>query len=158
MNANILERKIETSKKFSLRVELNELFINGIVNFKTKKYNNIENSWNGRKLKIPVYGVYKISWGFSQNSFDTFYNDCKAELSLVTNNKEHTEKAIINSKTPSYFAKKSSHKTITLLLREDDIIFLNANILHKENIKMDDIYLDIIKLNTEETSLLDYEN
>jgi hypothetical protein len=158
MNVNILEKTIETISSFSLRVELKELIKNGIINFEIKKYSNLNNSWNGKELIIPVYGVYKISWGFYQNALDTFYNDDKTELSLIINNTKHNEKAIITRETPSYYAKKSSHKTLTVLLRENEVISLEAIILNKENPKMKDVYLNVEKLDTEEHPQFGYEN
>jgi len=66
---NALENPSEIVGSFNLNVELKELSTNGIVDFSSiddKK--NLHSLWNGEKLRIPVYGLYKISWGFYQNS------------------------------------------------------------------------------------------
>ena len=102
MKANVLEQPIKNVNSFSLNVELKELTTGNTVIFNSKE--DFNTFWNGEKLTIPVYGVYKISWGFYQDSIYTFYNKVKTQLSLVINNEAYEEKAEITKKKP--FAKQ----------------------------------------------------
>jgi hypothetical protein len=159
MNVNVLEKPAENISTFILNVELKELTTSGVVNFSTKDDNKgIHSLWNGEKLIIPVYGVYKISWGFYQNSINTFYKDLKTKLALVINNKKLEEIAEITKETPSFHAIKSSHKTLSLLLRENEIVSLNAEILNIENLSMKSVYLKVEKLDVEGNREFGYEN
>jgi hypothetical protein len=159
MNLNVLEKPAKNINSFSLNVELKILMIRGVVNFSSKDdEKGIHSLWNGKKLTIPVYGVYKISWGFYQNSINTFYKDHKTELALMINNKKLDEKAEITKETPSFHAMKSSHKTLSLLLRENEIVSLNAEILNIESSNMKNVYLKVEKLDVEGNSEFGYEN
>ena len=149
MNANLLENTIECKNSFTLNAALNELTVNGVVKFQKDKSNTLHPYWNNRRLTIPVYGVYKISWGFHQNSIGTFYKDSKTELGLVINNSIYTDKAKITKETSSFHAVKASHKTLTLLLRENDTIALNAEVFNAEILNMRDLYLNVYKLNVD---------
>ena len=131
MNVNVLDKPVKNRSTFNLNVELKELTTSGVVNFSSKDDDRrIHSLWNGEKLMIQVYGVYKISWGFYQNSINTFYKDFRTELVLMINNEKFEEKTEITKETPSFHAIKSSHKTLTLLLRENQIVSLNADILN----------------------------
>ncbi len=157
MKTSVLEKPSESVGSFDLNVVLKELRTNGVVHFSSNDNQKRDHSlWNGKKLRIPVYGFYKISWGFYQNSIDTFYKDDKSELALVINNKKLEEKAEVTKKTPSFHAVKSSQKTLTLLLREGELVSLNAEILKGENSSMKDIYLKVVKFNVEGNSEFDY--
>jgi hypothetical protein len=146
INLNTLEKTVENTSSFSFRIELKELTKSGLVNFTTKKYSTINSFWNSKTLTLPSPGTYKISWGFDQNAFKTFYNNDKTELCLFINNKEQKEKAIITRETPSFYAKKAAHKTVTVIVKEKESISLNAKSLFSENLKLEDVYLDVIKL------------
>jgi hypothetical protein len=159
MNVNLLEKPAENISSFSLNVELKILTDNGVVNFSSKgDERGIHSLWNGKKLTIPAHGVYKISWGFYQNSIKTFYKDHKTELALMINNKKLDEKAEITKETPCFHAVKSSHKIITLLLRENEIVSLNAEILNIENLNMKNVYLKVERIDIEGNSEFVYEN
>jgi hypothetical protein len=159
MNVNELERPVDDISSFNLNVELKELTTSGVVNFNSKGNDKgIHSLWNGEKLLIQVYGVYKISWGFYQNSINTFYKDFRTELALMINNEKLVEKAEITKETPSFHAIKSSHKTLTLLLRENQIVSLNAEILNIENLSMKNVYLKVEKLGSEGDNEFGYEN
>lgn len=159
MKENVLENPVASKSNFNLNVELKELTTNGIVNFYPKKdKNNNHSLWNGEQLKIPVYGVYKVSWGFYQNSINTFYKDLNTELALVTNNEIHEEKAIINKETPSLHAVKESHKTVKLLLRENEILSLNAQTFNADTTKLKDVYLKVEKIYVDRSNKFGYEN
>ena len=159
MNANVLEKPAENISSFNLNVELKELTTSGVVHFSSKDDSRgIHSLWNGKKLVIQVYGVYKISWGFYQNSIDTFYKDFKSELALMINNEKLEEKAEITKETHSFHAIKSSHKALTLLLRENEIVSLNAEILNIEKLSMKNVYLKVEKLDFEGNSEFGYEN
>jgi hypothetical protein len=157
MEANAIEKRIESVNGFNLNVELKELNTNGIVSFHTKKH-EIDNYslWNGQELKVPVYGVYKISWGFYQNAINTFYKDHKTELSLKINNNIYEEKAVIHKQTPSFHAIKESHNTLTVLLREKETLSLNAHTFNGETSKIKDVYLKVEKLNTDDNGKCGY--
>jgi len=155
MIKNFLQEKDENS--FVLNVELKELSVNGVVKFyPTKRVDQSLFSWNNQTLTIPIYGVYKITWGFYQNAVNTFYKDSKTELELVINDDVQTEKANINIDTPSFHALKASHQTVTLLLRENEKLSLNAVFCNAKNLNMKDIYFKVFKLNMEENTALDY--
>ncbi|MEE9409128.1 MAG: hypothetical protein V3V28_13755 [Polaribacter sp.] len=141
---NTLENIIETS--FSVRLELEELTTSGVLNFETKMFSNNNSFWKGTMLIIPVYGLYKVSWGFYQNALETFYNNTQTSLSLKINSEIHKETATITRKTASSYSRKESHKTVTLLLRENETLSLKAEVLDKNNPKMKDIYFNIEKL------------
>ena len=159
MKVNVLEKPVQNINTFNLNVELKELTTSGVVNFSSKVDNRrIHSLWNGKKLIISVYGVYKISWGFYQNSINTFYKDLKTELALEINNKKLEEKAEITKETVSFHAIKSSHKTLTILLRENQIVSLNAEILNIENLSMKNVYLKVEKLGIEGNNEFGYEN
>tara|TARA_B110000881_G_C18312786_1_gene382822 strand:- start:40 stop:579 length:540 start_codon:yes stop_codon:yes gene_type:complete len=158
MNVNVLEKSSKNMSTFNLNAELKELTTSGVVHFYSKEDNRgIHSLWNGKKLMIPIYGVYKISWGFYQNSINTFYENFNTELVLVINNNKREEKAEITKETPSFYAIKSSHKTLTILLREDETVSLNAEILNIENSNMKDVYLKVERLDVEENSEFGYE-
>ncbi|KGL62049.1 hypothetical protein [Polaribacter sp. Hel1_85] len=159
MKTNVLEKSVKSMSSFNLNEELKELTTSGIVNFYSKKERVIFNSsWNGERLEIAVYGVYKISWGFYQNSIYSFYKDVKTELGLLINSKSHDEKAEISINTPCFHAIKSSHKTLTLLLRENENLSLNAEVFNAENLIMKNVYLKVEKLNIEDYNKFGYEN
>ena len=99
MNANVLEKQTESSTTFTLNAKLKELSVNGVVRFQNNGNNNIQSYWNNKKLTIPVYGVYKVSWGFHQNSISTFYRNSKTELGLVINNRIYADKAKITKES-----------------------------------------------------------
>lgn len=158
MNVNVLEKPVDDISSFNLNVELKELTTSGVVNFSSKNDNRrIHSLWNGEKLLIQVYGVYKISWGFYQDSINTFYKDFRTELALMINNEKLEEKAEITKETPSFHAVKSSHKTLTILLRENQIVSLNAEILNIENLCMKNVYLKVEKLDIEGNNEFGYE-
>ena len=147
MGENVLERQTESTTTFTLNAKLKELSVNGVVRFQNNNNNNVQSYWDNKKLTIPVYGVYRVSWGFYQNSLNTFYKNSKTELGLVINNSVYKDKAKITKETSSFHAVKSSHKTLTLLLRENETIALNAEIFNVENLNMSDVYLEVDKLN-----------
>jgi hypothetical protein len=158
MNVNVIENVAENTRCFNLSVELKELTTSGVVNFSSKNDDKKNHSlWNGEKLMIQVYGVYKISWGFFQNSINTFYKDLKTELVLMINDKKLDEKAEITKETRSFHAIKSSHKTLTLLLRENEKVSLNAQILNIDNLNMKNVYLKVEKLEVEGNREFSYE-
>ncbi len=158
MNVHILEKPVNKSS-FTFNVELKELNVSGIVNFySNNNSDNFQSFWNGKKITIPVYGVYKVSWGFYQNSIQTFYKDSVAELGLIIKEKTQDEKAKITKETPSFHALKSSHKSFTFLFREGETISLEANFLNTQNPHMKNIYLKVEKLNMDENNKFGYEN
>jgi hypothetical protein len=159
MEASMLEESIENRSGFTLNVELKELTTNGVVNFaSTKEKINVDAFWNGEKLIFPVYGVYKVSWGFYQNSINTFYKDTKTELALIVNEEMHEEKASITTDTPCFHAVKSSHKTFTFLFREKETLSLKVNAFNIENPKIKDVYLKVEKLYIEGNNEFGYES
>lgn len=159
MNVNTLERPVKNTNSYTLNVELKELITSGIVNFYSKKEaNSFKSFWDGEKLTIPVYGIYKISWGFQQNSLDTFYKEIKSELRLVINDEKQKEKAEITKITPSLHAVKSCGKEITFLFREGDTLHLDAVFFNTENLNMKNVYLQVDKLNIEDDNVFGYEN
>ena len=159
MEAIVLEKPIESRDNFTLNVELKELTNNGVVRFSTtKQRSNVDAFWNGEKLIFPVYGVYKVSWGFYQNSINTFYKNIKTELSLIVNNKIHEDKASITTDTPSFHAVKSSHKTFTFLFRESETLSLNVDSFNIDNPKIKDIYLKVERLYVDVSTKFGYES
>jgi len=157
MGVNTLLKLAKEDISFSFRKELDTCIKNGLINFKSNKYSAKNSSWDGKKLTIPAYGIYEVSWGFKQNSLDTFYNDDVAKLSLHIDTNEYESFAVISKDTPSYYGVKSSSKTVIILLRENQKISLHAEILKKENPKMKDIYFSVLKLETEQSSKFGYE-
>ena len=147
-----MEIVLDKTTGFTFNEELKELTISGDVDFNSK-----HGSVTNKKLTIPVYGIYKIDWGFSQNSLSTFYKDAASELSLYVNNYKSEITAVINKETKSYHAVKSTNKSITLLLREKDSLFLNAVNLNSENLLMNNVYLKIEKLEVEDKSGFGYD-
>lgn len=159
MNAQVLENPVKNLQNTHLDITIKEVTNHGIVNFSESKEQNVTNPfWDGKKLTIPVYGVYKISWGFYQKSLETFYKDLETKLALVVNNKAHEEKAIITKETPCFHAVKSSHKSITLLLRENETICLHPEILNSERPDMKDVYLKVERLYSEENATFMYKS
>lgn len=156
MEINVLNKPVKSVNAFSLNVELKELTTNSNIVFNAKE--DFSSFWNGKKLTIPVYGVYKISWGFYQDSIHTFYNEVKTQLNLVVNDEIHEEKVEITKNTPIFHAVKSSHKSLTLLLREGELLSLKAKTINGENPNMKDIYFKVEKLNVDENNTLGYEN
>ena len=157
MKINALEKPLETINGFNLNVELKELNTCGIVDFYSKKKaNELHSFWNGEQLIIPIYGIYKLSWGFYQNSINTFYNDVKTQLGLVINGETHEEVAEITKETPSFHAMKRSNKSLTLLFREGETLALKAEMFNTENLKMKDIYLKVEKQDIEENNTFGY--
>lgn len=149
MNNEGLEKPAISKCSFTLNAELSELSVNGVVRFQTNSSNNVYSHWNNKKLTIPVYGVYKVSWGFHQNSISTFYRNSKTELGLVINNSIYADKAKITKESTNIQTVKSSHKTLTLLLRENETIALNAEIFNAKSLNMRDVYLKVDKLDVE---------
>ncbi|PQJ69119.1 hypothetical protein [Polaribacter butkevichii] len=159
METSVLEKPLQSSNSFSLTAELREVTTNGIVNFNSKKEKfNDHSFWSGSKLVFPVYGVYKVSWGFHQDSINTFYKEHHTELVLIINNKIYEDKAAITSKTPCFHAVKSSHKTITFLFRENETLSLSAHAFNIDNPKIRDVYLKVEKLYVEENNEFGYES
>ena len=158
MKANVLLKPTENINSFTLNVELKEVSSTGVVCFSSKKEKNETVFWNGEKLTFPVYGVYKVSWGFYQNSIDTFYKDIKTELALIVNNKIHEEKASITTDTPSFHAVKSCHKTYTFLFRENETLSLIVDSFKSEIPKIKDVYLKVERLYADESDGFGYES
>ena len=159
MEANVLLKPIESINSFTLNVELKEVTSNGVVCFSLNKQTaNVGPFWNGKKLTFPVYGVYKVSWGFYQNSIDTFYKDIKTELALIVNNKIHEEKASITTDTPSFHAVKSCHKTYTFLFRENETLSLIVDSFKSESPKIKDVYLKVERLYADGSDGFGYES
>ncbi|WP_299054136.1 hypothetical protein [uncultured Polaribacter sp.] len=144
MNLNIVENSPIAINNFGINVELKELNNHGVVNFEVK--NGETSLWDGKKVTIPVHGVYKISWGFYQESITTFYKDLETKLALIINNKPYDDKAVISHKTPCYHAVKSSHVTASLLLRENETICLYPEIINAEKPIMKNVYLKVERL------------
>ena len=158
MNVTLVEKRAENINSIILNAALKEVTTVGIVNFNPINESNGQANWNGKKLIVPVYGVYKISWGFSQSSLHTFYKDAKVELGLIVNNKMQDEKAEITKETKSFHAVKSSHKTCSLLFRENETLSLHAEILNADTLNIKDIYLKVEKLAIDENNKFGYEN
>ena len=148
MRINTLEKLSQEHVGFSFRKELTTCTKNGLIHFKSSKYNATNTCWNGKSLTIPAYGVYEVSWGFKQRALDTFYNDDVTELSLLIDHKKYESFAVITKETPCYYSMKSSCKTTIMLLRENQNLSLYAEIINKKNPKMKDIYFSILKLDT----------
>lgn len=146
MKVDVFENPVESINGFNLNVELKELTTNGIVNFHLDKEGYSHSFWDGKKLTIPVHGVYKISWGFHQRSINTFYKDLETKLALIINNKAHEEKAKITKETPSFQAVKSTQITLSLLLRENETISLYPEVLKAETPNMKDVFLKVEKV------------
>ena len=155
MNKKTIDKLIEKDIRFSFKKELATHTKNGLIDFKSIKYNSSNTSWNGKILTIPAYGIYKVSWGFKQSSLDAIYNDDVTKLSLIIDHYKHEIEAIINKETPSYYAMKSSCVSTIVLLRENQNLSLFAEILKKDNPKMKEIYFSLIKLNTEQSYKFD---
>ncbi|GAB7258094.1 hypothetical protein [Polaribacter sp. OB-PA-B3] len=147
-----MEIVLDKTTGFTFYEELKEITISGNIDFNSKY-----SAFTNKKLIIPVYGIYKIDWGFSQNSLSTFYKDAASELSLYVNNYKYEITAVISKETKSYHAVKSTNKSITLLLREKDSVFLNAVNLNSENLLMNNVYLKIEKLEVEDKSGFGYD-
>ena len=146
MGIDTLKKLSKQNVGFSFRKEVTSCTKNGLVHFKSSKYNATNTGWNGESLTIPAYGIYKISWGFKQSAIDTFYKDDITELSLVIDHNKYESGAVITKDTPCYYAMKSSCKTTIMLLRENQNLSLHAEIINKKNPKMTDIYFNILKL------------
>ena len=147
MMIQTLEKPVVKTHSFNLNVTKKEISNHGVVNFNSKKEINNENPfWDGRKLTIPVHGVYKITWGFYQRSLVTFYKDLETKLALIINNKAYLEKAIITKETPCFHAVKSSQVTTSLLLRENETLSLYPEILNAELPNMKDVFLKVEKM------------
>jgi adenylate cyclase class IV len=155
MNKKTIDKLIEKDIRFSFKKDLATYTKNGLIDFKSIKYNSSNTSWNGEILTIPAYGIYKVSWGFKQSSLDSFYNDDVTKLSLIIDNYKHESEAVINKETRSYYAMKSSCVSIITILKENQNLSLFAEIQKKDNPKMKDIYFSLIKLNTEQSNRLD---
>lgn len=153
MNVNVLEKPVENKSSYKLDFQLKELTTNGPVNFNSNKK---EGSVSNNTLTIPVYGVYRISWGFKQNSIHTFYKDVITSLELVISNEVHEENAVITKNTSSFHAIKSANNTLTILLRENENIFLNAKTINANKTNMKNIYLKVEKLNVDEDTNFSY--
>jgi hypothetical protein len=163
MGIDTLKKLTEQSVSFSFRKELTSCTKNGLIDFKSSKYNATNTCWDGESLTIPAYGIYKVSWGFKQIALDTFYKDNITELSLVIDHNKYESVAVITKDTPCYYGMKSSSKTTIMLLRENQNLslhaeimlsrekknlFLNAEIKNKKNPKMSDIYFSVLKIGT----------
>ncbi len=139
------------------RAQLESLQKKGIVFFESKKFSKtMSKYWNGTSLKIPAYGVYKISWGFSKEVVEWFFNSDRTHLTLLKNNKEQIANAIIDKNTKCYYSKKSVHQSTSILLKEGDTISLEASIFEKENPNMKDLYFTLTKLDTGTNSTFGY--
>ena len=141
----------ENEESLLLNVELNQLKKNGIVHFNSTTPTTSLKNWNENSLKISDYGIYKVSLGFSIEVIEWFFNQDILHLSLLKNEEELC-KVTINEDTKCYYSIKSSQKTITLLLREGEILSLQAEIEGKDNPNMKDIFLKIGKLTFDEIS------
>jgi len=141
---------------FSFNANLDEWKKNGIVDFSSEKnkYSSIKN-WNGKSLTIPVYGVYEISFGFSTEVIEWFFNTDEVQLLLLKNENEVIDEVSINEDTKCYYGKKSSEKSILLSLNENETLCLKASITDKENQNIKAVFFRAIKIDFDDESNLE---
>ena len=146
----------EHENSFSFNANLDEWKKNGILDFNAEKnsFSAIKN-WNGKSLTIPVYGVYEISFGFSTEVVEWFFNTDKIQLQLFKNDNEIIDEVKIDEDTKCYYATKSSEKSILLSLNENETLCLKANIVDKENPNMKDLFFRVIKIDFDDESNLE---